>query len=64
MSEIADKARIAELESAIRDELIRGRLLSLPVKIEFMHERGMKDLDEVHDWMFGVRDTLKAVLEG
>ena len=56
--------RITELESAIRDELIRYRLLSIPLKFDFMRERGMKDLDEVHDWMVGVRDTLKAVLEG
>lgn len=56
--------RILELESAIQDELIRGRLLSLPLKLEFMRDRGMKDLDEVHAWMRSVRYTLKAVLEG
>jgi len=52
------EARIAELESAIRDELIRRMLNSLPLKFEFARQRGMKDLDEVHAWMSAVSRRL------
>jgi hypothetical protein len=55
--------RIAELEDAIRDELIRRKLTSQPLKFEFMNEHGMKDLDEVHAWMFSVTNRLADVLE-
>jgi hypothetical protein len=57
------EARIAELEDAIRDELIRRKLTSQPLKFEFMNERGMKDLDEVNAWMMSVSKWLADVLE-
>lgn len=56
------QARIAELEDAIRDEMIRGELHSTPRKLEFMKSRGMNDLDEVHEWMRGVRRRLEELV--
>lgn len=58
----ATQARIAELEDAIRDEMIRGELHSTPRKLEFMKSRGMNDLDEVHEWMRGVRRRLEELV--
>jgi hypothetical protein len=59
------EARIAELESAIRDELIRRSLNSLPLKFEFARQRGMTGgLDEVQDWMMAVSDRLKNLVDG
>jgi len=55
--------RIAELENAIQDELIRRKLTSQPLKFEFMRERSMKDLGEVHLWMVSVSNRLADVLE-
>lgn len=58
------EARIAELEDAIRDEVIRSQIVSLPRKLEFMRQRGMRDLDEVHAWMFAVGKRLKDLVDG
>ncbi len=61
------EARIAELEEAIRDELIRRTLLSHPLKFQFARERGMTGpdggLDEVHAWMMAVSDRLKDLVD-
>lgn len=37
--------------SICREELARRKLTSHPLKFAFAKERGMADLDEVHDWM-------------
>jgi exonuclease VII small subunit len=57
------EARIAELEEAIRDELIRRTLTSQPLKFEFMRQRGMRYLDEVHEWMFAVSKRLEDLVD-
>lgn len=53
--------RVEELETAIRDELIRRTLTSLPLKIEFGKKNGMS-LDEVDDWMIRVSRRLKELV--
>jgi hypothetical protein len=59
------EARIAELEAAIRDELIRRSLLGQPQKFEFARQHGMTGgLDEVHAWMTAVSDRLKNLVDG
>lgn len=59
----AAEARIAELEAVIRDELVRRSLISIPRKLEFMRERGIKDLDGVHGWMLDAADRLGRSME-
>jgi hypothetical protein len=55
--------RIIELENAIKNEIFRLSLTSVPKKLEFMRQCGMKDLDEVHNWMRDVVLTLHKVIE-
>ena len=44
------------------EEVKRGKLTSLPQKVEFAKERGMQNLDEVHAWMLKTRaDFVKMV---
>ena len=45
------------------EELQRGRLTSHPQKFKFAEERGMKDLDEVHDWMLKARRNFIEMVE-
>lgn len=40
-----------EFMAICRDELERGSLTSMPLKLEFMRRRGFASVDEVHDWM-------------
>lgn len=46
------------------EEVVRGRLTSNPRKFEFAKERGMKGLDEVHDWMLITRRNFIEMVEG
>jgi hypothetical protein len=65
-----DKARwltdhgpaIAELIAAASDEYTRMFLTSMPLKHEFRAARGMKDIEEVHEWMSGVAKRFNAAL--
>lgn len=45
-----------------QEELQRGKLTSIPLKVRFMEERGFKDLDEVHDWMISTRKAFEAMV--
>ena len=46
----------------LKEEVARGKLFSLPNKIRFMHERNMKDLEEVHEWMKQTRTKFENLV--
>lgn len=48
------KAVSAEFLHICQEEVLRARLTSLPLKLEFGKTRGMT-LDEVHNWMLATR---------
>lgn len=45
------------------EEVNRGKLTSLPQKLEFAKTRNMDSLDEVHAWMLKTRADFVAVVE-
>jgi len=60
--------RIVELEEQLKtyatiltEELIRGRLIGVPQKLSFAGDRGMKNLDEVTEWMITTRGNFEAL---
>lgn len=46
-----------------KDEVIRGSLVSHPKKFKFAETRGMKSLDEVHEWMVNARRNFVMMVE-
>ena len=60
--------RIVELEEQLKacatvcsEELVRGRLIGVPQKLRFEAERGMKNLDEVTEWMITTRRNFETL---
>lgn len=45
-----------------QEEFKRGALTSVPLKVEFMRERGMATLDCLHDWMSNTRNAFKEMI--
>ena len=45
------------------EEVKRGNLTSLPKKLEFAVERGLKNIDEVHEWMLKTRTNFVEMVE-
>lgn len=46
-----------------QEELRRSSLTSLPLKLEFMRERGLPDLDAVNDWMRRTRQAFESAIK-
>ena len=46
---------------ACQDEIVRGNLTSMPRKVQFMKDRDMKTIEEVHDWMKTTRETFEKM---
>lgn len=47
----------------LKNEVIRGKLLTLPMKIRFMNERGYETIDQVHAWMSETRKLFEKLVE-
>jgi hypothetical protein len=55
-AQCGQRAGVAEEFMRIcEDEAVRGGLISLPQKLDFMRARGLPDLEAVHDWMIETR---------
>lgn len=52
---VTDAARMyllpADFLQACREECVRSTLTSVPLKFQFLAQRNMRSLDDVHDWM-------------
>lgn len=47
----------------LKNELVRGTLLSTPLKIQFMKKYNMSTIDEVENWMSQTRKEFKELVE-
>lgn len=57
-------AENARLRQAGQDVLIATSMTSLPRKLDFARERGMENIEQVHEWMLAAWRTFRAAVEG
>jgi hypothetical protein len=56
------KDQLKACATVCSEELVRGRLIGVPQKLRFAEERGMKNLDEVTEWMITTRRNFDTVV--
>ena len=55
------KEQLKACATVCTEELVRGRLIGVPQKLSFAGDRGMKNLDEVTEWMITTRGNFEAL---
>ena len=55
------KEQLKACATVCTEELIRGRLIGVPQKLSFAGDRGMKNLDEVTEWMITTRRNFETL---
>lgn len=55
------KDQLKACATTLTKELIRGRLIGVPKKLSFAGDRGMKNLDEVTEWMITTRRNFETL---
>ncbi len=58
------KEQLKACTTVCSEELVRGRLIGVPQKLRFEAERGMKNLDEVTEWMITTRRNFETLAMG